>query len=274
MTLPDKIISQYSRKHLYSKIIDGLLKAGKDLDTIKPEDLWPVDQFHVGGAESSIKLADQVPLQAGQTWLDAGCGIGGVCRMLAGRHGIKVTGVDLTPEYIDTAKELTDLVGMSNQIQYELANALDLPYQDQVFDGIWTQHVQMNLKSKQNFYNELNRVLKPGGYLVYHDLFQGRNPDLTYPTPWSDDGSISYLVEHVRIQSILHQFELKYLYQQQETSTAITFFEKKLDTNLREHQPELGLHLLMGSATLVKLWNVMENLKNGSLEVYQAVLQK
>ena len=55
--------------------------------------------------------------------LDIGCGIGGTARFMAAHIGCKVTGIDLTPEYIDIAKKLTDLTGLGKKVNYEVASA-------------------------------------------------------------------------------------------------------------------------------------------------------
>ena len=50
----------------------------------------------------------------------------------------------------------------------------------------------MNIPDKKKFYGELNRVLKPGGKLVFHDVF-GTDKFPYYPTPWAEFDSLSSL---------------------------------------------------------------------------------
>ena len=113
--------------------------------------------------------------------LDVGSGLGGSARYLAGEHGCRVTGIDLTKEYVDVANALAELVGMKNLVTFRQASALDLPFADGSFDVVWTQHVQMNIADKRAFYSQIARVLAPRGRLLFHDIFQGPGVFSTIP---------------------------------------------------------------------------------------------
>jgi cyclopropane fatty-acyl-phospholipid synthase-like methyltransferase len=58
--------------------------------------------------------------------LDIGCGIGGSARYFSSAHGCAVTGIDLTAEYVRTARVLSEVVAMDNQVQFQTGSALDL----------------------------------------------------------------------------------------------------------------------------------------------------
>ena len=95
---------------MYQKILTALNKLGKT--NITRQDLAAVDEFHVRCALVSMELAREADLHKGMRILDAGCGIGGPARMLANEYGCHVTGIDITKEFIETAKLLTRLVGL------------------------------------------------------------------------------------------------------------------------------------------------------------------
>ena len=95
--------------------------------------------------------------------LDAGSGIGGTARYIADQCGCKVTAVDLTEEYCQTATWLNQLVGLDEKISIRQADVTDLPFADASFDVVFREHVQMNVSEKAGLYREARRVLVSGG---------------------------------------------------------------------------------------------------------------
>lgn len=126
--------------------------------------------------------------------LDAGSGLGGPSRYLAEHYGCQVTGVDLTPAFVHLSRLLTERAGLSGRLHYELGNLLELSFPDGTFDLVWTQHVVMNIRERDKLYAELRRVLKPGGRLVFFDIYaaEGKLP-LEFPVPWAEIAENSYL---------------------------------------------------------------------------------
>ena len=197
-----KIKHHYHTDSLYELIVEKLTQLGLDLKTIKRSDLSAVDEFHVRGAAVSRELGNSVSLE-GKTVLDVGCGIGGPCRMLADEFNCHATGLDLSKEYIRTAKELSKLVKLEDKTSFVQGDATNLPFSDESFDIVWTQHVQMNIADKQQFYNEIQRVLKKGGYFLYYDIFKNTNASIKYPMPWASDESLSFLFGTDQMNEIL-----------------------------------------------------------------------
>lgn len=81
---------------------------------------------------------------------------------MASRYGYWVHGIDLTPEYVDVARTLTDRVGLGDQVNFDVASALAMPFEDATFHGAVTMHVAMNIAEREGLYGEISRVLKPG----------------------------------------------------------------------------------------------------------------
>ena len=185
------------------KIEAGLEAAGKELDSLSVDDLAPIDEFHTRGRESTLEVAELAQLSSSDLVLDVGCGLGGTARFLSDRYGCKVEGIDLTEEYVSVGRQLTERVGLSGRVELRQASALDLPYEDGRFDIAWTEHVQMNIADKQRFYSEIARVLKPGGRLLFHDIFRGSGDPPFYPAPWAEDESISSLATVEQARSAL-----------------------------------------------------------------------
>ena len=54
-----------------------------------------------------------------------------------------MTGIDLSDEYIDAAERLTKLLNMQDRVKFQAASALELPFEENTFDGAWS--IQMNI---------------------------------------------------------------------------------------------------------------------------------
>ncbi|NJK37591.1 MAG: methyltransferase domain-containing protein [Oscillatoriales cyanobacterium RM2_1_1] len=110
---------------------------------------------------------DQLP--RGTTVLDVGCGIGGSSRILARDYGFKVTGVTISPQQVERAKELTS---EELDAQFQVDDAMALSFPDGRFDVVWSIEAGPHMPDKAVFARELLRVLKPGGILVVADWNQ------------------------------------------------------------------------------------------------------
>ncbi len=98
--------------------------------------------------------------------LDLGCGIGGSSLYLAEKLGAQVTGISLSPVQIKRARERALNRGLANQVTFEVANALEMPFADQSFDWVWSLESGEHMPDKTKFLQECYRVLKPGGRLI------------------------------------------------------------------------------------------------------------
>src|SRR5438132_14093015 len=152
--------AHYTSRSLGEAILDALKTAGKDLDQLTPDDLAPVDEFHGGQRPATIRLAELVSFAGTERVLDVGSGLGGPSRYLAWRYGCRVSGVDLTAEFVRVAEMLTGLTGLVGQVDYRQGSALDLPFADTSFDVVWSQNVSMNIADRERLYAEMRRVLQ------------------------------------------------------------------------------------------------------------------
>ncbi len=110
---------------------------------------------------------DRLPL--GTTVLDVGCGIGGSSRILARDYGFAVTGITISPQQVERARQLTP-PGVNAQFLVDDAMALSFP--DNSFDVVWSIEAGPHMPDKAIFAKELLRVVKPGGILVVADWNQ------------------------------------------------------------------------------------------------------
>ena len=194
----DPVETHYKSPDLVQKIRAGLETLGKRPESISPRDLAAVDQLHTGGAPATLSLMktwqEKVCPPKHPVILDAGCGNGGSSRLLAEQFGCRVTGIDLSSDFILTAQTLTRWCRLEETVSFELGSVLDLPFDDGAFDGVLCQHILLNIRDKAQALAQFYRVLKPGGSLILHEITKGEGPDPLMPVPWASDSSTSFLV--------------------------------------------------------------------------------
>lgn len=111
------------------------------------------------------------PIYPGDALLDVGCGAGVdlvVASRIVGPTG-QVHGIDLTPEMVDSARKNLAYAGVSNG-KVCLAGAEAIPYQDRTFDVVISNGVLNLSPLKDRAFQEIHRVLKPGGRLQFADI--------------------------------------------------------------------------------------------------------
>lgn len=268
----DPVAQHYQVGTIGERILDALERSGKDCERLTPLDLAAVDEFHIRGREATEELARVAELDPSTRVLDVGCGLGGSCRYLATAYGCTTTGVDLTPEYIETARMLSSRVGLTATTDFREGSALELPFEDESFEAVWTEHVQMNIADKPSFYKELARMLRPGGKLLFHDIFRGKRGQVQFPVPWAHSEAISHLAPPTQVREILGELGLRELHWQDKTEASLAWFRAVLEKMRTGEAPAVGIHLLMGDTAPIKLQNIAKNLEEGSIAVVQAVL--
>lgn len=270
----NSVIYQYTRENIYETIVQRLHEQGVEKNKITREHISSVDEFHIKGAEVSLEMAKEAELSKELKVLDVGCGIGGPARMIADVFGCSVTGVDLTNEFIRTASLLSQLVGLSGKTEFMTADATELPFEDNIFDVVWTQHAQMNIEEKEKLYSEIHRVLKREGRFIYYDIFSSEKEDLKFPLPWADDSSISFLIELNDFGRLMKETGFKELLRKERTSESIDFFETVFENNKKEGSPKIGLNIFMTEQSSFKLSNLLNNLSENKLKVQSGIYQK
>ncbi|BBY06516.1 class I SAM-dependent methyltransferase [Mycobacterium noviomagense] len=198
-----QIRTHYSTGVSRRAIEQALIAAGKDLNHLAPADLWALEDFHTMGRIATSQLVDMLGISLEDAVLDAGTGIGGTARYVADRCGCKVSAVDLTEEYCETANWLNRLVSLDKRISVRQADVTELPFTDSTFQVVFSQHVQMNVADKPRLYREARRVLAAGGRLAVWDIAAGDDGEVDYPLPWADQPGLSHLVTADRLRGLI-----------------------------------------------------------------------
>ncbi len=185
--------SHYGSDGIVDRIVDALDQSGTDPSSLTPDSFAGADEFHIGGRKGSELVADLLNIEEGRRIIDLGCGIGGPARFLARTKGVHVTGIDLTPEFVEAASALTELVGMSDKVNFRVGSATSIPFDDDSFDAATMIHVGMNIADKSVMMSEMARVTRAGGTVLIYDVMRVGSGALTYPMPWSSTPEFSFL---------------------------------------------------------------------------------
>lgn len=270
----EAIQTHYTRADLGDVILTALEKAGKDVNRLTPEDLAPIDQFHIRGRAATLELARAAGLDAAKHVLDVGSGVGGTSRCLAKEFGCRVTGIDLTDEYCRAAVMLSAKTGLAHLVDYRQGDATKLLFDDQTFDVVWTEHVAMNIPDKTLLYKEMHRVLKPGGTLAIYDVLAGPSGPVLFPVPWAHTPDTSFLVSPNELRKLLEETEFTVTDWSDTTEAARAWFVTLAEKIRKEGFPSLGFHLLLGADFKAMAQNQGRNLQEGRIVLAQIVARK
>jgi SAM-dependent methyltransferase len=265
------VAAHYGGAGLHERIVERLAEAGIARGAITAEHLKAVDEFHIGGAEATAALLDQLAIGPETRVLDVGSGIGGPARMIAARFGARVTGIDLTPDFVETARRLTEMVGL--EADFVQGSALDLPFAAESFDLATLLHVGMNIADKPRLFAEVARVLVPGGtFAIYEVMRFGAHP--AFPLPWAADAGSSFLEtpEAYLAAAEAAGFELAGRRDRGEAATA--FFARMQAQMAGKAPPVVGLPLLLGPEAPVKVGNMMAAVAAGDIQPVEMIFRR
>jgi SAM-dependent methyltransferase len=150
-------------------------------------------------------VIERLAPEPGDRWLDLACGTGAISERAAGA-GASVTGIDLAPVLIETAKERADELGL--EIEYRVGDAENLDLPDAGFDKVSSTVGIMFAPDHEAAAKELARVTVPGGRIALANwtptgglgrLFKVMAPYQPAPPPsspfdWGDESKVRELL--------------------------------------------------------------------------------
>ncbi|MGE5850801.1 MAG: class I SAM-dependent methyltransferase, partial [Candidatus Methylomirabilota bacterium] len=229
---------------------------------------------HIRGRAATLELARAAGLDATKRVLDVGSGVGGTSRCLAKEFGCRVTDIDLTDEYCRAAAMLSARIGLAHLVDYRQGDATKLPFHDQAFDVVWTEHVAMNIPDKTRLYKEMHRVLKPGGTLAIYDVLAGPSGPVLFPVPWARTPDTSFLVQPNELRKLLEEAGFTVTDWSDTTESARAWFVSLAEKIRKEGFPSLGFHVLLGADFKAMAQNQGRNLQEGRIVLAQIVARK
>lgn len=275
MSLEDRVARHYTTDGLLARIDAALAANGVDPVQAKVDDLKPVDEFHTGGIEATTALLDQLDITGDMHVVDMGCGLGGTARHIVHRYGARVTGIDLTPDFVATGRTLDDRLGLGDRIDLREGSVLKLPVEDASADLVTMFHVGMNVADKATLFAEAARVLKPGGTFALFDVMRGDNDeDLAYPLPWSGVPETSHVAAPGIYRRAAHAAGLDEVTERDRSEFALKYFDRVRRHIAAEGMPPLGIHLLMGDTAKEKIDNYVKNVSAGRTRPTEMIFRK
>ena len=265
MTTEHIVAQHYTHGSLETALLDGLRQSGKNADRIDPDDLALVDEFHIGGRQATVEFADQLGLRPGLELLDIGSGIGGPARYFVHHRKCRVTGIDLTDEYVRVAGALTERAGLGGGVKFVQGSALALPFPAGSFDVAYMLHVGMNIADKATLFGQVKRALKPGGIFGVYDVMRIGAGDLAFPVPWARTAESSFVAAADDYRRLLRDAGFAVQKERERRAFAIEFFKRMQARVVESGLPPLGLHIVMGADFPHKVKNLVANLENGLL---------
>ncbi|WP_160174115.1 class I SAM-dependent methyltransferase [Endozoicomonas montiporae] len=207
--------------------------------------------------------------------LDAGSGLGGPSRFIASEYGCYVTGIDLTGEFCEVARSFARRFGLQDKLSYLQGTVLDLPFEANSYDVVWTQHASMNIREKVLFFSELARVLKPGGFLACFDIIAGSGEPVVYPVSWAESEKISFLASQEDQLQAISQSGFEILSCDDRSQKALAWLEAVLEKQLNEEETaSLTYKLLLGERMNTMMSNQIKNFQTGRTKVVQIIARK
>ena len=256
----DSVAQHYGNDGIVSRIISALSEAGFDTGNLEPDVFAGADEFHIGGRKGSEFVASAFDVKSGQRLLDIGSGIGGPARFIANTLDVTVEGIDLTPEFVEAAVEITEMVGMTEQVSFQVGSATSIPFDDDTFDASTVLHVGMNIPDKGLLFSEMARVTKPDGSIVVYDVMRTGEDDLVFPMPWSSTSEYSFVDTVDAYVKAAENAGLELLTVDDHAEMALSFF-----SNPPSDPPPVNLGHLMGTGMPEMVANAGNAIKSGTI---------
>ena len=274
MTKSNDLKQFWTRGNLHLRVREAMIEANLIDKKLEIEDLFPIDQYHARGIAATVDLGKRMPISKGNKILDIGCGLAGPARYYAKKFECFITGIDITPSFIELGNEFNQLTSMSNKIDLKVGNGEILELEDNTFDGAYSQHVTMNVAQRDRFFSEAYRVLKKGSFFAFTEHGLGPLGDPIFPLPWADSESMSYLLPPEETISILKKIGFTDIEIIKTGDKYMSGYEKLVNKTNDTIPPTLGIHVIGGPSIIERSKNSLKSIKEKRTLPFEVLCKK
>jgi ubiquinone/menaquinone biosynthesis C-methylase UbiE len=271
MNTEHQVANHYTHGSLQQAIFDALKAMGKNPERLSAIDLSTGDELHLGLLPATAALAKDLGIAPSMHVLDVGSGIGGPARFFAETHRCRITGIDLTEEFVQVATELTRRCGLSDLVTFHQASALDLPFGAGTFDAATLIHVGMNIADKTKLFENVRRVLKPSTPFGVYEVMRAGEGDLPYPMPWAQARETSFVETPETYRRLLSGAGFKIESEENRREFVLNLAREMREKVKKSGMPPLSQQVLMGPTFRERLGNVMATLERGTIAPVQMI---
>lgn len=141
-------------------------------------ELSGIETLHPGGTALTRRTAEVAGLAAGLRVLDVSSGRGTQSIFYAQHFGVDVTGLDLSPEMVRSARQRARDADLGERVSFVQGDSQELPFADASFDVVINECAVGIPDDSQRVLDEMVRVVAPGGVVAIHESTWADSLDL------------------------------------------------------------------------------------------------